>query len=81
MALPWGPQGPYRGGPRGGAPAGSGSWLRLPLRLAGLGWLALAGLLLRISAGFGLILRLALAWFRLDLASGFHLLGFGLDLA
>ena len=45
--------------------------------LAGWLWLALAGLLFRISVGFGLI---GLGWLWLDLASGFHSLGFCLDL-
>ena len=46
----------------------------LALAGSGFGWLAF-----RISAGFGLILGLALVRFRPDLASGFHLLGFWLD--
>ena len=45
------------------------------LSLAGFGWLAF-----RLAAGFlDSWSGLALAWF-LDLASGFHLLGFWLDL-
>ena len=48
-----------------------------PVGLAGWLWLALADLLFRISIGFGLI---GLGWLWFDLASGFHSLGFCLDL-
>ena len=49
---------------------------------AGSGWLWLAGFLgFRLDFGLASRSGLALAWFRLDLASGFHPLGFGLGLA
>ena len=85
-SFTWGsPTGPPTGSPRKSVarppphlPVGAGfGWLWL-----GFGWLWLA-LLLRISDGFRFDSRsgLALAWFRLDLASGLHLLGFWLDSA
>ena len=67
-------------------------WLRLAvawLRLA-LAWLGFGLLFLGFRLDFGLLsagfrlgfgwLRLDLAWIRVDSASGFHSLGFGLDL-
>ena len=62
--------------PRGSPLAGCSIWLWLGFGL----WLALAGLLLRISAGF-LDSRSGLDLTRLrSSASGFHLLGFWFDL-
>ena len=81
FSLTWGPlQGPpYRGGRRGSHHAGSiaeshASKAGLGLRLApGMAWLAWV-------AGFGFDLGWLGLGFGLDLASGFNLLGFWLDL-
>ena len=44
--------------------------------LAGSGWRALAGLLLSFRVDLASKSGLALAWFRLDFASGFHYFDF-----